>query len=57
MNIQVIFFVCLLIGVCIGCIIVLGIEIHDLKNKIQRIMSNFKYRIETLEDKVREIDN
>lgn len=57
MNIQVILFLCLFIGTCIGCIIVLGTEIHDLKNKIQRITNNFKYRIETLEDKVREIDN
>lgn len=53
----IILFLCLLIGTCVGCIIVLGVEIHDLKNKVQRITSDFKYRIETLEDKVREIDN
>lgn len=57
MNIQVILFLCLLIGTCVGCIIVLGVEIYDLKNKVQRITSDFKYRIEKLEDKVREIDN
>ena len=54
---SIILFLCLLIGTCVGYIIVLGIEIQDLKNKVQRITSDFKYRIETLEDKVREIDN
>lgn len=57
MNNQVLLFLCLLIGICIGCIIVLGVEIHDLKNKVQRIINDFRYRIETLEDKIREIDN
>lgn len=57
MNNQVLLFLCLLIGICVGCIIVLGVEIHDLKNKVQRITNDFRYRIETLEDKIREIDN
>lgn len=54
---SIVLLLCLFVGTCVGCIIVLGVEICDLKNKVQRIMNNFKYRIETLEDKVREIDN
>lgn len=40
MNIQVTFFLCLLIGVCIGCIIVLGTEIQELKHKIKQLENN-----------------
>ena len=47
MNSRVIVLLSLLIGTCVGCIIILGIEIYDLKNKMQRIIN------ETLEDKVR----
>ena len=33
-------FMCLLIGVCIGCIIVLGTEIQELKGKIKQLENN-----------------
>ncbi len=56
MNIFVCLFMCICIC-CTGCIIVLGTEIHDLKDKIQKITNDLKYKIEKLEDKVREIDN
>lgn len=33
-------FICLLIGVCIGCIIVLGADIQELKCKIKQLENN-----------------
>ena len=31
---------CLLIGVCVGCIIVLGVDIQELKRKIKQLENN-----------------
>ena len=33
-------FICLLIGVSIGCIIVLGADIQELKRKIKQLENN-----------------